>query len=338
MLDTILREMESLTLSEKRRLAAAAQAAVARELAGVPEAPASCPRCGSARFVRKGRGRDGSQRWLCRGCGRTFSAGTMSLLGQSRLPAWKWSRFVGMAVSGASLRACAAACGVCLRTSWYMRVRLCEVMRRALQPFRTGPTVSWQVDGTYYDESLKGMRGMPREARRRGGASRSRGISSSKVCVECGANDLGDCFCRLCDRGRPSDAALAASLEGVGGGSWVSTDAHAGYARVLPAIGAAEHVAVATRDQRGGELGMVNALHQRLRIFLWGFHGVSTRWLDHYLWWFAWLEQARRAGADGEATLSGQAARGRYELTRAETVSRPRPFWGYWEDRMSMVV
>ena len=107
-------------------------------------------------------------------------------------------------LSGSSLRACAELCGVSLKTSWFMRMRLCEVMERAAQPFRTGEAVSWQVDGTYLGESLKGNRsrsvaGMPRGAHRHGGAVHERGISSLKVCVVCGANDLGDSFRRLAE-------------------------------------------------------------------------------------------------------------------------------------------
>ena len=121
-------------------------------------------------------------------------------------------------LSGTSLRGCAELCGASLKTSWFMHVRLREVMARALQPFHTGESVSWQVDGTYPSESLKGNRsrsatGMPRKARRHGGAVHERSISSLKACVVCGANDLGDSFCRLAGRGRHSDAELAASRE-----------------------------------------------------------------------------------------------------------------------------
>lgn len=341
MLKDVLDQLGSLTLEEKRAVEEAARAAVARELgaqgAGAPE---SCPRCGCPSFVRKGRNRDGSQRWLCRGCGSTFSAKTMSLLAYSKLAPEVWSDYVSDMLSGASLRGCAELCGVSLKTSWFMRMRLCEVMARATQPFRTGDAVSWQVDGTYLSESLKGNRsrsalGMPRGAHRHGGAVRERGISSLKVCVVCGANDLGDSFCRVAGRGRPTDAELAASLGGLGPCERVSTDGHAGYARVLPGLGAGAHEA-APASEAAGSLGMVNALHQRLKRFLGRFAGVSTRWLSHYLAWFGWAEQARRSGSRPARTLSGQASVGRYEHTRAALLSMPQPLWGYWERRGAM--
>ena len=100
---------------------------------------------------------------------------------------------------------------------------------------------------------------------------------------------------------------------------------------MLPALGITEHAATDTRLQKDGELGMVNAMHQRLRIFLAPFHGVSTKWLDHYLSWFLWLEQARRSDADGLQTLSGQSACGFYEHTRRQMIDRPQPFWDYWQ-------
>ena len=341
MLKDVLDQLGSLTLEEKRAVEEAARVAVARELgaqgAGAPE---SCPRCGCPSFVRKGHGRDGSQRWLCRGCGSTFSAKTMSLLAYSKLAPEVWSDYVSDMLSGASLRGCAELCGVSLKTSWFMRMRLCEVMARATQPFRTGESVSWQVDGTYLSESLKGNRsrsaaGMPRKAHRHGGAVRERGISSLKVCVVCGANDLGDSFCRVAGRGRPTDAELAASLGGLGPCERVSTDGHAGYARVLPGLGAASHEA-APASEAGPSLGMVNALHQRLKRFLGRFVGVSTRRLGHYLAWFQWSEQARRSGSRPARVMSGQAAAGRYENTWVMLASAPQPFWDYWEGRATM--
>ena len=89
MLDIILHEMEGLSLGEKRELIDATKAAVARELGRMAgdAAPEACPWCGSSSFIRKGRNRDGSQRWLCRECGRTFPAKSRGLLAASKLDA-----------------------------------------------------------------------------------------------------------------------------------------------------------------------------------------------------------------------------------------------------------
>ena len=91
-------------------------------------------------------------------------------------------------LSGLSLRACAELCGVSLKTSWSMRMRPCEVMARACQPFRTGEAVPWQVDGTYLSGSLKGSRSrpvrpMPRGARREGRLRGRRLVGHGQRCV-----------------------------------------------------------------------------------------------------------------------------------------------------------
>lgn len=93
MKDIVSQFAMQLTLAEKRELVAELKGAIAEELASRasgPAGPSRCPRCGSPSFVRKGRDRDGGQRWLCRGRARTFSARTRGLLASSKLPASAW--------------------------------------------------------------------------------------------------------------------------------------------------------------------------------------------------------------------------------------------------------
>ncbi len=88
MKDIVSQFAMQLTLAEKRELVAELKGAIAEELASRasgPAGPSRCPRCGSPSFVRKGRDRDGGQRWLCRGRARTFSARTRGLLASSKL-------------------------------------------------------------------------------------------------------------------------------------------------------------------------------------------------------------------------------------------------------------
>ena len=338
MATSIFQLAEELSYEDKVRLARCLEGLIAEERAAIADAgfaPERCPHCGCASLVRKGHGRDGSQRWMCRGCGRTFSARTMGLLGYSKLGPEVWARFVRCELSGCSLRRDAEECHVCLKTAWFMRIRLCEAMERCVPEFRHGASVSVEADGTYLTESLKGNRKrarlkMPRKAHDSGHCVHERGISSGKVCIACAANSLGDCWLEVCGRGRPTDAELADALDGIVEGSPVSTDRLQGYARILPELGASAHRSADPKTDPGA-LGMVNALHQRLKAWLGRFNGVSIRWLDHYLAWFRWTEMARHSDMDIEEMLSGQAAQGRYRLTRAEAVSRPQPLWSWWE-------
>lgn len=52
--------------------------------------------------------------------------------------------------------------------------------------------------------------------------------------------------------------------------------------------------------------------------------------------WFEWAEQVRRSGSRPAGVMSGQAAAGRYESTRAALFAAPQPFWEYWERQASM--
>lgn len=338
MLDMILQEAEGLSLCDRRRLIEMLKASVLRELAGPDGDPSECPRCHHAHVVRRGKDPDGSQRWLCRGCGRTFSRKTMGLLALSKLGAWQWSRFVELEARHATLAECSARCGVSGQTAHFMRVRLCEVMASRLPAFRSGPGVEVQVDGTFLSESMKGLGRwsgeMPRESHRTGHDVHLRGTSNLKVCVVCGANDLGDEFCRLAGRGTASAAEAARALAGmVSQGTAVTTDNRSCYADPLADAGATHRVV----PRKSEALGRVDALHSRLDAFLEPFRGVSTRWLPWYLSWFLWEEHVRRSGTERAEELSLASATGAYELTRRRHEAAGRPFWDYWEGKAPVV-
>ena len=74
-------------------------------------------------------GAGGSQRWLCRGCGRSFSASTGRVLTLSKLPAATWASHIEGMAAGESLARLAARCGVCVKTGRFMRMRALEVTR-----------------------------------------------------------------------------------------------------------------------------------------------------------------------------------------------------------------
>lgn len=257
------------------------------------------------------------------------------MLALSKLPAATWASYVKGMAAGESLARPAARCGVCVKTSWFMRMRVLEAMRSQLQPMRGGDGVSAQADELYLNESFSDRRsGMPRGPHANGHGARSRGISSLKVAVVAVVNDLGDCTAVLAARGRPGAEQIRAGLAPARvAGSEVSTDMHSSCDAPLAEAGAASHNRYGAADAGEDELGMVNALHERLRGFLWRFRGVSTRRLQRYLWWFCWEERAKRSDASREAMLRAHVANGSYESTRRDLEEEPQPFWDFWESR-----
>ena len=145
--------MLQLSHEEKLELLADLKAAIADEIAGFPEEPDGYPRCGCPAFVKKGRDADGAQRRACKGCGRTFPAKSGSLLANSKLGPSVWMAFAECMADALSLRESAERCGVSLYTSWFMRMRVCEVMRSLLLPARAG---TFHVDGTLVRDNLSG--------------------------------------------------------------------------------------------------------------------------------------------------------------------------------------
>lgn len=339
-MDSIMHEIiASMTVDEKRALVSKLKAAIAEELMPDPADPGTCPRCGSPSYVCKGRRSDGSQRWLCKHCNTTFGATTRGLLAASKLEPAIWMAYAECMADALSLRECARRCSVSLPTSWFMRQRVCEVMRSRLQPFRK--CAACQVDGLVVEENLSGNHSrsvsfdMPRKRHRSGSDGHSRGISNEKVCVMTGVNEYGDEFAVLCCRGRESSKDVHAALEGlVSNDTEISTDMHKSYPRAMGALGAASHVTVDPNDRSTGDINLVNSMHSRLRDFLRRFHGVATRRLQRYLDWFCYAEQFRNSDADRREILYADASAGRYERTRRETFRMPHPFMEYWDKQM----
>jgi transposase-like protein len=124
-------QVTALDLNQKQELLKSLKLLIAREFlrdpvdGGMP----SCPHCDSTRVVRKGKNKkNGGQRWLCKRCGRTFSASTSSVLALSKLPEETWLTYAEGMAEGKTPGQLAEMCEVSLKTSWYMRMRLCEAM------------------------------------------------------------------------------------------------------------------------------------------------------------------------------------------------------------------
>ena len=214
-------------------------------------------------------------------------------------------------------------------------------MASRLEPFRAVGEV--QVDGRYFAESMAGNHARPaghegagtfetlRKRHRSGSDTRVRGLPDLRACAAAGAGELGDELSGARCRGQATEADLLGVLRGRAGlGTTVKTDGKGGYAGALAALGAA-HVTVDARDRTTDDINVASPTRSRLGHFMDGFHGVSTKHLQHYLDWLCHGEQFRGSDGDARERTCRHECDGTYQTSRRDYVGMPIPFPRYWE-------
>lgn len=199
-------------------------------------------------------------------------------------------RYLECFVDCLPLRECVARCRISLRTSWLMRMRPIESIRRHLPRFHADAGCAVQVDETYLRESFKGnhKRGkfhLPRPAHHRGTPASKRGLSKEQICVLTSVADDGSAFLTMSGRGLLSKNRALAALDGkLSPGAIAVTDKATAYPGTMETLG----VVLIRTEADDHAINRVNALHSLFRGFINGFRGVSTKRLDEYLAWFLW--------------------------------------------------
>lgn len=89
-----------------------------------------CPHCKSTKFIKHGKSTRG-QRYLCNSCKCTFSSRTNRTLFRTKLSAEKWEQFLGVMLTGATLKVCAHTVGINIKTAFYWRHKVLEAIRKS---------------------------------------------------------------------------------------------------------------------------------------------------------------------------------------------------------------
>ncbi|GCB06833.1 IS1595 family transposase [Ralstonia sp. SET104] len=254
-----------------------------------------CPHCGHAEVGRWGSS-GGLERYRCKGCGKTFNALTGTPLARLRHRE-QWQTFMLALIEGQSVRQAAERCGVDKNTAFLWRHRFLRLPAEQKAKRESGIV---EADETYFLESFKGSRRLPRAPRKRGGKAAKRGLSAEQIPVLIARDRVGetaDFVLPKADKkhvGAVLKPLLAedAILCTDGGGSGV----YAAVAREhklthrfvnvragIKVVGKVYHVQ------------NVNAYTSRLKGWMRRFHGVATKYLPNYLGWRRMLERSGSA-------------------------------------------
>ena len=270
-----------------------------------------CPHCGGRRLQRWG-GASGLPRYRCAACQRTVNALTGTPLARLRKKD-QWAEQAKALITGERVAKAAERCAVAYTTAFRWRHRFLSAPALDKPRRLTGLV---EADETFILESFKGKRsGLPRPSRQRGGKASKRGLSAEQIPVLVARDRTGATTDAVLPR--LNRASVTPALAGVvtstndlccdGGKAIVSFARDAKIpCHILPTPGRPSSQAPHLH------INNVNGYHGRLKAWLRPFHGVATKYLDHYLGWRRAVE-ALGAAAQPEAGLRGAVGLGPYQ-------------------------
>ena len=225
-----------------------------------------CPLCGCIHVVRNGHRKDGTQRYVCKDCGKSFVIATNSIVSGTRKDLSVWEQYIDCMMNGLSIRKTAVACGIHRNTAFLWRHKILDALQNMADDVTLDGII--EADETFFAISYKGNHSksktfaMPRKAHKRGHSTHIRGLSQEKVCVPCAVNRNGLSISKITNTGRVS-----------------TRDLHHIYGIDLMQLKTGKAKKSIYNIQH------INSYHSQLKRFMRGFNGVSTKYLNNYLVW-----------------------------------------------------
>lgn len=256
-------------------------------VAGVLPGPNVCPHCQAAGEQLRPWGHShGLPRVRCHACGKTSNALTGTPLAHLRKRE-RWLRYGQALIEGVSVRQAAQCCGVDKNTAFRWRHRFLEAAATHRAAHEGGIV---EADETFFLESFKGQRELPRPARKRAGV----GAQWERIAVLVVRDRSGQTAdFRLEKIDAPHITAVLRPL--VDKDAILCTDGARVYQTVARAMGLAHRAINVQQGIRVIEgafhIQNVNAYDSRLKEWIRRFHGVATKYLENYLGWRRMLER-----------------------------------------------
>ena len=262
-----------------------------------------CPICGSVHVVRNACRANGTQRYLCRDCKKSFVVATNSIVSGTKKNLEVWEQYIFCMMNGFSIRKTAEICGIHRNTAFYWRHKILDALQNMADSVELNGIV--EVDETFFSVSYKGSRKMPREARRRGGEVHLRGLSHEKVCVPCAVNRSGLSIAKASNLGRISTQDIHNIYDGrIAQDLIIVTDKMNSYVRFANANGLNLIQLKNGRSKNGiYNIQHINNYHSRLKKFMNNFNGVSTKYLNNYLIWNNFVNYAKETNKEKQNIL-----------------------------------
>ena len=289
-----------------------------------------CIYCGSNHVVRNGTRKDGTQRFLCRDCKKSFLPTSGSVTSGTRKRLSVWASYLKCMLEKKTLRETSDECRISMATAFLWRHKILDALHAMTDKVYLDGIV--EADETFFNVSYKGNHRhfiLPRKAHQRGSSVHTAGLSSEKVCVPCAVNDSGLSFAKPAKLGKVSSECIATTFAGIiSPQATLCTDNERAY-RSFAGNSGIQLIQMDTdcriTNQAGAEYGIqrINAYHSRLKGFMQRFRGVSTKYLGNYLVWNDLLVNNRRKKEELLSLLLAQIMTTRKRVRNRDVPDRP---------------
>lgn len=210
----------------------------------------------------------------------------------------KWPGYLRCMEQGLSIKKTAKELKISIQTSFNWRHKILGTLD-ALVPTKLSDEV--ECDEMELALSHKGTKQLDRKPRKRGSDFKRNPGNEEVTVVQVitAVERNGDHYFKAVESKRLSEEDIRQALGGkLAKGTTLITDKHSSYKAFAKSHPEIKHKALLARDHvdkkdRSIHLQKVNNRHSQLRTFLRPFNGVSSKYLQNYLNWFAYSDQIR---------------------------------------------
>ena len=244
-----------------------------------------CPRCGSGSVKANGSGR-----FLCRGCGRTFSSSTSTVMSSMKLARERFRRMANLMLNDVKLRAIMDSVGISSRTAYVWRMKVYT----AAFEMQKGAMLSGKC---WIDEALVPVNdGI---CFRFEGGKKPRGCSRNQAVIACAVDSNGNRIALEAGRGHIAAAACVRTYGShIAKGTIVVHDGIFSHGRLIGFLGSEDEVYKSVTRASHPKLQPVISFISELKHFLRCHGGVRTEYLGIYAAWVAFKSSVREGEID----------------------------------------
>jgi transposase-like protein len=253
-----------------------------------------CPYCTSVEVYKRGKKR-GVQMYQCNECKRWYSQTTGTPLYDIKLKS-KWQSYLRCMEQGMPIKKIAKELNISIQTSFDWRHKILSSLEQFVPKILSEEI---ECDELELPLNNKGSKTLKREPRNRGSDfkrnTEDKDVTVVQVVTAVERN--GNKYLKAVESKRLSKEEIEKVFEGkLSKNATLITDKHPSYRAFAKDNPSIKHKALLAKEHvdkidKSIHLQKVNNVHSQLRKFLRPFNGVSSKYLQNYLNWYAYANQ-----------------------------------------------